>query len=445
MTSCPEAPAFAGMTRRPKEAKFVNDTIFALSSGTPPAAVAVVRISGPRADAALEALAGGLPEPRVATLATLRLGNERLDRALVLRFPGPRSVTGEDVAELHLHGGRAVVAAVLDALAGLEGLRPAQPGEFTRRAFSHGRIDLAEAEGLADLLAAETEAQRRAALAMAGGALSRQVEAWRQRLLALAAALEAALDFSDEGEVGEAWPAGWDAELAALAGEIGALLDRPLAERLRDGLRVVIAGPPNAGKSSLLNMLVQRDAAITAATPGTTRDLIEAPTAIGGLPFLLVDTAGLRDSADAIETAGVARARASLDAADLILWLGDPAEAPDRERTILVQSKCDLSAEPREADARVSAVTGQGVAGLIGTLVARARDLLPGETEIAVNARQRAALAEAAIALRSAPGSDMLIAAEALRQARLELDRVTGRAGVEEMLDALFGRFCIGK
>jgi tRNA modification GTPase len=421
----------------------VNDTIFALSSGSPPAALAVVRISGPGAEAALEALAGKLPEPRVASLANLRWRDESLDRALVLRFPGPHSATGEDVAELHLHGGRAVVAAVLEALAGLAGLRAAEPGEFTRRAFENGRIDLAEAEGLADLLAAETQSQRRAALAMAGGSLSRQVEAWRQRLLALAAALEAALDFSDEGEVGEAWPPGWAGELEALVLEMEALLARPPAERLRDGVRVVIAGPPNAGKSSLLNVLAQREAAITAASPGTTRDLIEAPTAIGGVPYLLIDTAGLREGADEVETIGVARARASLEAADLVLWLGDPCEAP--EGAIRVQSKCDLPGAGWNSDVRVSALTGEGVEALIAAMSARASMILPSEHEVAANARQREAIGQAAERLREAGARDMLIAAEALRQARVELDRVTGRAGVEDMLDMLFGRFCIGK
>ncbi|HEX6376974.1 MAG TPA: tRNA uridine-5-carboxymethylaminomethyl(34) synthesis GTPase MnmE [Allosphingosinicella sp.] len=421
------------------------DTIFALSSGLPPAAVALVRISGPRAEAALEALAGTVPQPRTAILVDLRWQGERLDRGLVLRFPGPHSVTGEDVAELHLHGGRAVVAAVLEALASIDGLRPAEPGEFTRRAFENGRIDLAEAEGLADLLAAETQSQRRAALALAGGALSRQVEAWRQRLLALAASLEAALDFSDEGEVGEAWPQDWSSDLGALAAEMAALLARPAAERLRDGLRVVIAGPPNAGKSSLLNVLAQRDAAIISSVAGTTRDLVEAPTAIGGVPFLLVDTAGLRDVIDEVETAGVARARASLAAADLILWLGEPAEAPDRARTILVQPKHDLPGPDREADVRLSALTGEGVDVLVGAMTARAGRLLPGESEVAANARQREALRDALQHIRMAEESNMLIAAEGLRLARLELDRITGRAGVEDMLDALFGRFCIGK
>ena len=422
------------------------DTIFALSSGSPPAAVAVVRVSGPRSAGALEALAGRLTEPRVATRANLSWRGDPLDRALVLRFPGPHSATGEDVAELHLHGGRAVVAAVLEALAGLDGLRPAEPGEFTRRAFENGRIDLAEAEGLADLLAAETESQRRAALAVAGGALSRRVESWRQRLLELAAALESALDFSDEGEVGEAWPPGWGESRRALAAEIGALLSRPPAERLRDGLRVVIAGPPNAGKSSLLNALAERDAAITSPLPGTTRDLIEAPVAIGGVPFVLVDTAGLRDSADAVETVGVERARASLEAADLILWLGDPADAPGAERVIPVRSKCDLGGRSGDDCAlNVSAVTGEGLDALVAALAARAGKLLPAESDIAANARQRRALGDALLRLEEADGPDMLIAAEALRQARDELDRVTGRAGVEDMLDSLFGRFCIGK
>jgi tRNA modification GTPase len=425
--------------------KPVKDTIFALSSGSPPAAVALVRISGPGADSALEALAGKLPEARLATLANLQWRGERLDRALVLRFPGPHSATGENVAELHLHGGRAVVAAVLEALAGLPRLRAAEPGEFTRRAFENGRIDLAEAEGLADLLAAETQSQRRSALAMAGGSLSRQVEAWRQRLLALAASLEAALDFSDEGEVGEAWPPGWAGNVEALASEMEALVARPPAERLRDGVRVVLAGPPNSGKSSLLNVLAQREAAIVTATPGTTRDLIEAPMAIDGLPFLLIDTAGLREAAEEVECIGVERARASLDSADLILWLGDPAEAPDSDRTILVQSKCDLPGAASGSGVPVSAVTGEGVDRLIAAMTKRARALLPAEGEVAANARQRRIIAQAGLYLREADASDMLIAAEALRRARVELDRVTGRAGVEDMLDSLFGRFCIGK
>lgn len=428
-----------------REFAALSDTIYALSSGAPPAAIAVVRISGPQADAALEALAGRLPEPRVATLAELRSESQALDKALVIRFRGPHSATGEHVAELHLHGGRAVVAAVRAALSALPGLREAEPGEFTRRAFENGRIDLAEAEGLADLLAAETESQRRAALALAGGALSRQVEAWQARLLTLSARLEAALDFSDEADVGEL-PGGFEADLAALSGEMEEWLARPPAERLRDGIRVVIAGPPNSGKSSLLNALAGRDAAITSAIPGTTRDLVEAPTALGGTPFLLVDTAGLRDSVDAIETIGVARARESLAAADLILWLGEPEDCPAPDRSILVQPKADLDPPQRRNDIRLSAITGEGLNELSRLLIQRSTQLLPRENEVALNARHRAVLGEAAEWLGEArKAGDSLIVAEAFRQARAALDRITGRAGVEDMLDTLFGRFCIGK
>ncbi len=424
-----------------------GDTIFALSSGSPPAAVAVVRISGPRADQALERLAGRLPEPRRATVAPLQADGLKLDEALVLRFPGPASATGEDVAELHLHGGRAVVAAVLDALEAMDGLRAAEPGEFTRRAFENGRIDLAEAEGLADLLAAETQSQRRAALAMAGGAVSRLVAGWQQRLLSLAAALEAAIDFSDEGEVGETLPPGWRDELAALAGDLDAVLARPSAERLRDGVRVVLAGPPNAGKSSLFNMLAGRDAAIISALPGTTRDLLEAPTSIGGIPFLLIDTAGLREAGDEVETIGVARAEASIEGADLILWLGPPESCPDPARCLLVASKSDERPVPADGvDLNVSARTGENVDALMEMLIERAKGVLPAEGEVSINARHRQLTAAALQHLMGvSTEGDFLILAEALRKARGALDQLTGQAGVEDMLDSLFGRFCIGK
>ena len=427
-----------------------GDTIYALSSGHPPAAIAVVRISGPAAGAAMSAVAGDLPEPRRAAVRELRHpeNGEVLDRGLTLFFPGPNSATGEDIAELHLHGGRAVVAGVLDALGTLGGLRAAEPGEFTRRAFENGRIDLTEAEGLADLLAAETQSQRRASLALAGGALSRRVADWQARLLGLSAGIEAALDFSDEGDVGEELPQGWRTSLRSLAAEIDVALRSPTAERLRDGVRVVIAGPPNAGKSSLLNWLVGRRAAITSAIAGTTRDLVEAPTAIGGHPFLLIDTAGLRESDEEIEAEGIELARRSLDAADLILWLGPPADCPDPVRSILVQSKIDEPGAARdpEAEIGVSSETGEGMDGLVAMLIERARSLLPQEGEVAINARHRQALAAALRHLEEAEQTgDPLIASEALRLARVELDRVTGRAGVEDMLDALFGSFCIGK
>ncbi|HEV2080460.1 MAG TPA: GTPase, partial [Allosphingosinicella sp.] len=312
--------------------------------------------------------------------------------------------------------------------------------------FQNGRIDLAEAEGLADLLAAETEAQRRAALTLAGGALSRLVEEWQQRLLGLSAQLEAVLDFSDEGDVEEQLAAGWAEALASLAGEMGAVLAKPKGERLRDGVRVVIAGPPNAGKSTLVNALAGRDAAITSAIAGTTRDLVEAPTAIGGMPFLLIDTAGLRESDDEIETIGIARAERSLAAADIVLWLGEPKACPDRRRAIIVQPKADLAREDVSADLAVSAVTGAGMNELVRLLVERSKALLPAEGEVALNSRHVAALSECLGNLAAAADAqNPLIASEELRLARAALDRVTGRAGVEDMLDALFGSFCIGK
>jgi tRNA modification GTPase len=423
----------------------VKDTIYALSSGSPPAAVAVVRISGPGADQALKTLAGRLPVPRRASLSVLQQDGQVLDNAIVCRFPGPNSATGEDIAELHLHGGRSVVAAVLTALSRIEGLRPARPGEFTRRAFENGRIDLTEAEGLADLLMAETETQRRAALALVGGALSRRIEEWQRRLLDLAAQLEAALDFADERDVDEDPTPEWRRQLRGVAEEITETLARPSAERLREGVRVVIAGPPNAGKSTLLNALAGREAAITSDIPGTTRDLVEAPTAIDGAPFLLIDTAGLRQSGDRIENIGVERATASIEAADLILWLGDPAGCPRKDAAIFIQTKADLGGKA-EADIAVSALTGQGMDRLVSAMMHRAAALLPQEGEAATNKRHRQLLTECLDHLLEADNTvDSVIAAEALRQGRAVLDQITGRAGVEQMLDVLFGRFCIGK
>ncbi|MCT2557865.1 tRNA uridine-5-carboxymethylaminomethyl(34) synthesis GTPase MnmE [Tsuneonella sp. YG55] len=422
------------------------DTIFALSSGAPPAGIAVVRISGSHARGALERLAGNVPQPRRATAATLR-GAEggALDRALVLWLPGPRTATGEDIAELHLHGGRAVVAAVETELARMPGLRRAQAGEFTRRAFANGRIDLAEAEGLADLLAAETESQRRAAVAMAGGALSRQVEVWRERVLELSAAVEAVLDFGDEDDVG-GLPADFSRRVGELGTDIDAWLARPSAERLRDGVRVVLAGPPNAGKSSLFNALLDTEAAIVTDIAGTTRDVIERPVAVEGVPFVLVDTAGLRSGGtDAVEIIGIERAGAELARADIVLWLGAEGEGP--AGAVEVAAKSDLPGPSKSgAVATVSAMTGAGIAGLWRVLVDRAGSLLLVPGEVALNQRQRAALVVAADELRHAMGETRpLILAEQLRLARLAFDRLTGRASTENMLDGLFGRFCIGK
>lgn len=423
------------------------DTIFALSSGAPPAAIAVVRVSGPHAGPALVALSGRLPPPRRAVAAVLRdTGGSVLDRALVLWLPGPRTATGEDTAELHLHGGRAVVAAVLAVLAASPGLRAAEPGEFTRRAFANGRIDLAEAEGLADLLSAETELQRQSALAVASGAFSGQVAQWRERLLGLSAAVEAVLDFADEDDV-STLPADFLQQIDRLRADVAAWLARPRAEVLREGFRVVIAGPPNAGKSTLFNILVQSEAAIATPIAGTTRDVLTRPVGYAGIPFLFADTAGLHDATDdVVEAIGIERALEALDRADLVLWLGPEGQGPAGAWEIAAQ--CDRSdvQDKRRARHRISATTGEGIADLIADLVETARAALPKPGEAALNQRQHDLLREAAQALQAAEEeSDPLLAAEALRLTRVNFDALLGRTTTEDMLDALFGRFCIGK
>ncbi|KQN07493.1 tRNA modification GTPase TrmE [Sphingobium sp. Leaf26] len=425
-----------------------DDTIFALSSGAPPAGIAVIRMSGPQAGAALRALARRLPMPRTASLALLKdpRDDTPLDRALLLWLPGPATVTGEDMAELHCHGGRAVIAAVEDALRAMSGLRRAEAGEFTRRAFAHGRMDLNAVEGLSDLLAAETQGQRRAALLMAEGHFSRRIDDWRRRLLDLGAMAEAALDFSDEDDVPDAAiEQRIGAGIAALARDVATILAAPSAERLRDGVRVVLAGPPNAGKSTLLNALVGRDAAIVSDIAGTTRDRIEVPAAIGGTAFLFTDTAGLRDeTGDAIEAIGIDRARAALDAADIILWLGDPADLP-RADAILVAAQSDRNDAGRPG-LSLSAHSGAGMDALIDMLRTRAAALLPGEGDYALHARQRQRVGQLIEHLHAAgTTSDLLVIAEDLRLARSAIDALTGQAGTEDMLDRLFSGFCIGK
>lgn len=425
----------------------VVDTIFALSSGAPPAAIAVVRISGPEAGAALRLLAGQLPEPRRATYRRLHdLQQSILDHALVLWLPGPHTATGENIAELHLHGGRAVVRAVENALLATGKLRRATAGEFTRRAFANGRIDLAEAEGLADLLSAETELQHRSALAMAGGAFSAVIEAWRDRLLDCSAQVEAVLDFADEDDAAEL-SAGFGISVAALCSEIGEWLDRPTAETLREGFRVVIAGPPNAGKSSLFNALVDSEAAITAPIAGTTRDVLTRSVALSGIPFTFVDTAGLREhTADAIEAIGVARARTAADDADLVLWLGPEGEGPQGSWEI--ESFGDLPRTRIKPERRhlVSACGGEGIDDLRADLVRTAASSMPRPGQAALNHRQRALMARAKEALEGTKSTrDPLLLAEHLREARQAFDSLIGRTSTEDMLDALFGRFCIGK
>jgi tRNA modification GTPase len=421
------------------------DTIFALSSGRPPAAIAVIRVSGPRAHEAARQRAGDLPAPRTAAVRELKgpASGERLDEALVLRFDGPASSTGEDAVEFQCHGGRAVVDAVLSRLAAIDGLRLAEPGEFTRRAFENGRIDLTEAEGLADLIEAETESQRKAALALAEGGLKAQIALWQERLLDLSAAAERAIDYDeDDTALDPALAEGVD----MLAAELREWLGRPRAEPLKDGVRVVVAGPPNAGKSSLINVIAGQERAIVTDVPGTTRDHIEVPLSLGGVPILLTDTAGLRDTGDAVEAIGVARAGALVDAADILVWLGEPAVAPDHPRLIQLHAKADLpgrGAAPPGSVA-VSSVTGEGIKALLARVSELAMSLLPVEGAIALNRRQAKELEAARAALETTAG-DIVLLAENLRAARAAFDRLTGRAGVEDVLDALFSRFCLGK
>ena len=370
---------------------------------------------------------------------------ELIDEALVLRFDAPASSTGEDIVEFQCHGGRAIVDALLVALEQVDGLRQAEPGEFTRRAFENGRIDLTEAEGLADLIEAETEAQRKAAMALAEGGLRKQVVVWQGRLLSLSALAEQTIDYDeDDGAIDPALPR----DCAALSGELDYWLARPRIEPLKEGVTVIVAGPPNAGKSSLVNAVAGDERAIVTAFPGTTRDHIDVPLSIGGLPVRLTDTAGLRDTDDEAEAIGVERARRLVSTADILLWLGDPLESPVHPRAILVHSKADLPGReevPGNAIG-VSSVTGRGFDTLLKKIGLLARTVLPGEDGIALNRRQAAQMAEASAALaRAARNSDVVLIAEDLRAARAAFDRLTGRAGVEDLLDSLFGRFCLGK
>lgn len=436
-----------------------GDTIFAPASGFGRVAVAVVRISGPAAGTALDALAGGRPEPRRLSLRRLRAPDtgSLLDQALVAWLPGPATATGEDMAELHLHGGPAVRAAVLRALGRLPGCRPAEAGAFSRRAFLNGRIDLTEAEGIADLIEAETEAQRVQALRQLDGALGRQVAAWRETGIDLLAGAEAALDFSDEGDVDDE---GLDAILrqrtTVLRDAIrAALADGRRGERLREGFCVVLAGAPNAGKSTLLNALSGREAAIVSDIPGTTRDAIEVRCDLGGLPVVLVDTAGLRETADVVEAEGVRRTHHRMRGADLVLHLAPVGELPGSGSipgvpTLRVRTKADLAdGETGEGDLAVSAVTGAGLDALLDAIQTAAAAALGRGDALVTRERHREALTRAAGYLdrvaTAAPGFPPELIAEDLRLAVRALGEVGGHVGVEEMLDRLFAGFCIGK
>lgn len=432
----------------------MSDTIFALSSGALPSGVAVIRISGPEVRFALEMTVGRLPAPRTAALRTIRGANgEVIDRGLVLFFPEPNSFTGEDVAEFHMHGGRAVVAAFVAFLGYLPGLRLAEAGEFTRRAFENGRLDLTEAEGLADLIVADTEAQRRQAVRLAGGAFRKKAEDWRRRLVDLRAHVEADLDFSDEDDVPEDVSGAIGVGVAALRAEMKRELSAgQRGERIRDGFEVVVLGPPNAGKSSLVNALAEREVAIVTDIPGTTRDLVEVHLDLGGYAVTLVDTAGLRDGGDVIEAEGMRRGRARAAAADLILWLSDQAADPPQEVITLggpvlsVQTKSDLHPLSGE-ELKVSIYDRASVDRLLHRLSQEAVARLGGEAPLVSRARQRQCLQQAVDALGGVgtPDLPMEIVADHLRQAGDALGRLTGRIDVEEVLGSIFSTFCIGK
>jgi tRNA modification GTPase len=443
----------------------VRETIFALSSGHGRAGVAVIRVSGPAAPAVLDRMAAPRPRPRYAALRHIKHPGtaEVLDQALVLWFPGPKSETGEDMAELHVHGGRAVIQGVLEAIAAIDSCRLAEPGEFARRAFEHGKLDLTGAEGLADLVDAETAAQRRQALKQAAGALQRLYEGWRQRMIRAQALLEAAIDFSDEASVSADTLRQARNETEALNALIGRHLeDQHRGELIREGFQVVLAGPPNVGKSTLLNALARRDVAIVSAEAGTTRDVIEVKLDLEGLPIVVNDTAGIREASGEVEQEGIRRTLARTEAADLVLWLVDATAldaAPPQvtlrpDRLMVVVTKFDLlngkMREPLPDGAiAVSAVTGRGLDQLTRRIAAHARLRIgTDEGPALTQARHRQHLLRCRASLStflSSPIEDVELRAEDLRRAALSLGRITGAVDVEDVLGEIFGRFCIGK
>jgi tRNA modification GTPase len=448
-----------------------EQTIFALSSGRPPSAISIVRVSGPQARAALASLAAGIPVPRMATRALLRDAHRQpIDDAVVLWFPAPGSATGEDVAEFHVHGGRAVLAALFAALSALADVRPAEPGEFTRRAFENGKLDLTEAEGLDDLIHADTDRQRRQALRQLKGLLGDKARDWRAQIIEAAALIEAGIDFSDEGDVPAELIAPALAKIKTLLGEIQEVLaGQGRSERLREGLVVAIAGPPNVGKSTLMNQLARREVAIVSPHAGTTRDIIEVQLDLDGYPVTVIDTAGIRETDDPVEQEGVRRARARAAEADLVLWMIDAQHQQGPQKSAApvwtVRNKIDLEAvgagspNPRQAaigqerrlgsDFGISASRGDGIPELISALVGFARDYLgSGEDGLISRARQRKLLQETADSLRGSIdviGNGEELAAEELRAAAYSLGRLLGRVDVEDILDAIFRDFCIGK
>jgi tRNA modification GTPase len=436
-----------------------DQTIFVLSSGRPPSAIATVRVSGSAAGAALESLAGKIPAPRAATRALLRdPKGQPIDDAIVLWFPGPASATGEDVAEFHVHGGRAVLASLFAALSGTENVRAAEPGEFTRRAFENGKLDLTEAEGLDDLIHADTDRQRRQALRQLKGLLGDKARTWRAQIIEASALIEAGIDFSDEGDVPAALIAPALTKIKTLLGEITEVLAaQGRTERLRDGLVVAIAGPPNVGKSTLMNQLARREVAIVSPNAGTTRDIIEVQLDLDGYPVTVIDTAGIRETDDPVEQEGVRRARARAAEADLVLWLTDADGAKPRlsgdAPTWIVRNKIDLdstrASKQRESTYAISASRGDGLAELISGMVGYAQEFFgSAEAGLIGRQRQRDLLQQTAASLQRSIdviGKGEELAAEDLRSAAYALGRLLGQVDVEDILDVIFREFCIGK
>lgn len=447
-----------------------DQTIFALSSGRPPSAIAVVRVSGSQAGLALTTLAGKLPAPRQASRRLLRDGaGQPIDDAVVLWFPGPGSATGEDVAEFHVHGGRAVLSALLAAISLIPNTRAAEPGEFTRRSFENGKLDLTEAEGLDDLIHADTDRQRRQALRQLQGLLGDRARDWRERIIEASALVEAGIDFSDEGDVPAELRAPAVKAIKALHDEIAEVLAaQGQAERLRDGLVVAIAGEPNVGKSTLINQLARREVAIVSPHAGTTRDVIEVQLDLDGYPVTVVDTAGIRETNDPVEQEGVRRARARAEDADLVLWLVEAEQVvdPGAMRSLrksgggdrpdgsvwIVRNKIDLgetgSSRP-SGEFAISARRGDGIPALVDALVKFASEFFgSSEGAVVTRARQRDLLRRASDSLRRSlelveEGEEL--AAEELRGAAYALGRLLGRVDVEDVLGAIFQKFCIGK
>jgi tRNA modification GTPase len=449
-----------------------DETIFALSSGRAPSAIAIVRVSGPQAGRVLSALAGKMPAPRLATRALLHgPGQWPIDDAVVLWFPNPASATGEDVAEFHVHGGRAILAALFAALSALDNLRAAEPGEFTRRGFENGKLDLTEAEGLDDLIHADTDRQRRQALRQLKGLLGDRARDWRAQIIEASALIEAGIDFSDEGDVPAELIAPALAKIKALLGEIREVLTAQRhGERLREGLVVAITGPPNVGKSTLINQLARREVAIVSPHAGTTRDIIEVQLDLDGYPVTVIDTAGIRETDDPVEQEGVRRARTRAAEADLVLWLVDTPREKSLDESAtpiwVVRNKIDLdattpdAASPEQpagvagqgldrAEFGISASRGDGIQELIAALIAFAQNYFgAGEGGLISRERQRKLLEKTVESLQRSLGvieqGDEL-AAEELRMAARSLGRLLGRVDVEDLLDVIFRDFCIGK